>query len=162
MLKPILVFGYGNLSRGDDALGPLLLDHIERSSKHVLDSVEILSDFQLQIEHALDLENRLLVLFVDASVSCQQAFDFAELEAAKDKSYTTHAMSPAAVLAVYQSIKKQTPPPCFLLSIKGEQFELGEGLSANAQHHLTQASQFAEQLLNNSDLATWRQQANNR
>lgn len=162
MLKPILVFGYGNLSRGDDALGPLLLDHIERSSKHVLDSVEILSDFQLQIEHALDLENRLLVLFVDASVSCQQAFDFAELEAAKDKSYTTHAMSPAAVLAVYQSIKKQTPPPCFLLSIKGEQFELGEGLSANAQHHLAQASQFAEQLLNNSDLATWRQQANNR
>ena len=59
--KPVLVFGYGNLSRGDDALGPLLLEAIERSPKAVLESVEILSDFQLQIEHALDLENRDLV-----------------------------------------------------------------------------------------------------
>ncbi|MDP2902258.1 MAG: hydrogenase maturation protease [Methylovulum sp.] len=162
MLKPVLVFGYGNLSRGDDALGPLLLEHIERSPKHVLDSVEILSDFQLQIEHALDLENRMLVLFVDASVACQQAFNFAELEPTRDKSYTTHAMSPAAVLAVYQSIKKQTPPPCFLLSIKGEQFELGEGLSVNAQRHLAQAGQFAEHLLSDPELTAWRQQTNNR
>jgi len=160
MLKPVLVFGYGNLSRGDDALGPLLLDYIECNAKHVLHAVEILDDFQLQIEHALDLENRALVLFVDASVSCQHAFDFTELEPARDNSYTTHAMSPAAVLAVYQSIKKQTPPPCFLLSIKGEQFELGENLTVNAEQHLAQAGRFAEQLLSHPDLTTWRQQAN--
>lgn len=160
MLKPILIFGYGNPSRGDDALGPLLLDYLECHAKPVLHKVEILSDFQLQIEHALDLENRALVLFVDASVACRQIFDFAELEPARDKSYTTHAMSPAAVLAVYQAIKKQTPPPCFLLSIKGEQFELGEKLSTNAERHLMQAGQFVGQLLSNPDLATWRRQTN--
>jgi len=160
MLKPILVFGYGNPSRGDDALGPLLLDYLECHATPVLHAVEILSDFQLQIEHALDLENRALVLFVDASVACRQAFDFTELEPARDKSYTTHAMSPAAVLAVYQAIKKQTPPPCFLLSIKGEQFELGEKLSTNAEHHLAQAGQFAGRLLSSPDLATWRRQTN--
>ena len=162
MVKPVLVFGYGNLSRGDDALGPLLLEYIERSAKHVLHSVDILSDFQLQVEHALDLENRELVLFVDASVACVNAFDFAELEPARDKSYTTHAMSPAAVLAVYQSIKKQAPPPCFLLSVKGEQFELGEDLSANAEQHLAQACQFAGQLLGNLDSELWRQLANSK
>ena len=134
MVKPVLLFGYGNLSRGDDALGPLLLEYVENHCD--LEKIEILSDFQLQIEHALDLENRSLVLFVDASVSCVGAFDFAVLKPARDKSYTTHAMSPAAVLDVYQSIKKQTPPPCFLLSIKAEKFELGEGLSANAEQHL--------------------------
>ncbi|MGZ8189803.1 MAG: hydrogenase maturation protease [Methylococcaceae bacterium] len=159
MVKPVLVFGYGNLSRGDDALGPLLLEYIERSAKHLLHSVDILSDFQLQIEHALDLENRELVLFVDASVACTYAFDFVELEPARDKSYTTHAMSPTSVLAVYQSIKKQAPPPCFLLSIKGEKFELGEGLSANAERNLAGACQFAGELLNNLDSAMWRQQA---
>jgi hydrogenase maturation protease len=159
MLKPVLLFGYGNLSRGDDALGPLLLEYVENHCD--LDRIEILSDFQLQIEHALDLENRELVLFVDASVSCVSAFDFAMLEPARDKSYTTHAMSPAAVLDVYQSIKKQTPPPCFLLSIKGEKFELGEGLSANAQDHLELACQFAGQLLVNLDNAIWRQHADN-
>ncbi|MEY3288476.1 MAG: hypothetical protein RLZZ419_718 [Pseudomonadota bacterium] len=158
MVKPILVFGYGNLSRGDDALGPLLLEYVE--SHCDLKDIEILSDFQLQIEHALDLENRSLVLFVDASVSCVSAFDFAQLEAARDKSYTTHAMSPAAVLAVYQSIKKQIPPPCFLLSIKAEKLELGEGLSMPAKSHLDQACQFAGQLLQNPELNMWLQQAN--
>jgi hydrogenase maturation protease len=160
MVKPVLLFGYGNLSRGDDALGPLLLEYVE--SHCDLEGIEILSDFQLQIEHALDLENRELVLFVDASVSCSSAFDFAILEPARDKSYTTHAMSPSAVLDVYQSIKKQTPPPCFLLSIKGEKFELGEGLSANAQDHLEQACQFSGQLLGHPDRAVWRQQATGR
>lgn len=157
MLKPVLVFGYGNLSRGDDALGPLLLDYIEKNLKHVSASVELLCDFQLQIEHALDLENRALVLFVDASVACARVFAFAELEPARDKSYTTHAMSPAAVLAVYQTIKKQAPPPCFLLSIKGEQFELGEGLSADAERHLASACEFTGQLLADLSLTAWRQ-----
>jgi hydrogenase maturation protease len=157
MVKPVLLFGYGNLSRGDDALGPLLLEYVENTVN--LDAIEILSDFQLQVEHALDLENRELVLFVDASVACVNAYDFTELTPARDTSYTTHAMSPAAVLAVYQQIKKQTPPPppCFLLSIKGETFELGEELSANAQDHLAHACQFVVKLLQNLDLKSWRE-----
>jgi hydrogenase maturation protease len=158
MVKPVLLFGYGNLSRGDDALGPLLLEYVE--SHCALGEIEILSDFQLQIEHALDLENRSLVLFVDASISCVGAFDFALLTPARDKSYTTHAMSPAAVLNVYQSIKKQTPPPCFLLSIKAEKFELGEGLSTQAENNLDQACLFAGHLLQSPDLNTWLEQAN--
>ena len=159
MVKPVLLFGYGNLSRGDDALGPLLLKYVE--SHFDLEELEILSDFQLQIEHALDLENRSLVLFVDASVSCVNAYDFALLKPARDKSYTTHAMSPAAILDVYQSIKKQTPPPCFLLSIKAEKFELGEEVSTQAGKNLHQACLFAGQLLQSPYLKVWQQQANN-
>jgi hydrogenase maturation protease len=158
MVKPVLVFGYGNLSRGDDALGPLLLEYVENHCD--LSAVEIQSDFQLQIEHALDLEHRSIVLFVDASVKGDSAFDFTLLEPARDKSYTTHAMSPAAVLDVYQSIKKQTPPPCFLLSIKAEKFELGEGLSTRAENNLRQACLFADHLLQNPDFKIWLQQAN--
>ncbi len=157
MVKPVLLFGYGNLSRGDDALGPLLLEFVE--SHLSLDNIDILSDFQLQIEHALDLESRALVLFVDACVSCAQAFDFAELSPVRDKSYSTHALNPSAVLAVYQDVKKQTPPPCFLLSIRAQQFELGSGLSLEAEVCLTQASQFAALLLNNPALDFWRRQA---
>ncbi len=157
MIKPILVFGYGNLSRGDDALGPLLLEYVENHCD--LKNIEILSDFQLQIEHALDLEKRALVLFVDASVSCTDPFDFSIIKPAKDKSYTTHAMSPAAVLDVYQSIKKHSPPPCFLMSIKAEKLELGEGLSTPAKHHLDKACQFTKQLLKHPDLKVWLQNA---
>lgn len=156
MHKPVLVFAYGNLSRGDDALGPLFLNYIEH--KLCLDEIELLTDFQLQVEHALDLQDRAMVLFVDASVATEQAFSFTELAAIKDKSYSTHAMSPAAVLAVYESIQKQAPPPCFLLSIKGEQFELGQALSLKAEQHLTLACQFAEKLFSHLTIDFWRQQ----
>jgi hydrogenase maturation protease len=153
MIKPILVFGYGNLSRGDDALGPLLLDYIE--SHCDLTKIDLLTDFQLQIEHALDLEHRSLVLFVDASVGCINRYDFSQICAAIDKSYTTHAMSPSAVLAVYVSIKKQTPPPSFLLCIKAESMELGEGLSCAAENNLQQACLFIKQLLQQPTLNHW-------
>ncbi len=160
MVKPVLLFGYGNLSRGDDALGPLLLEFVEAHFDS--NTIEILSDFQLQIEHALDLENRELVLFVDASVACVRALDFIWLEPARDDSFTTHAMSPSAVLQVYQAIKKQTPPPCFLLSIKAEKMELGEGLTTQAQDHLNQACQFAGRLLQHPNVDFWRQQTSER
>ena len=129
---------------------------MDYAEKHCdLAIIEIFTDFQLQIEHALDLVNRRIVLFVDASVACTNAFDFNVLEPEKDKSYTTHAMSPAAVLDVYRSIKNQMPPPCFLLSIKAEQFELGDGLTASAQANLAEACLFAARLLSNPDVEYW-------
>lgn len=155
MVKPILLFAYGNLSRGDDALGPMLLEYVAQNIN--LEHIELLTDFQLQIEHALDLQHRQLVLFADASVACEPAVAFTELKPERDKSYTTHAMSPAAILDVYQNIHKTMPPPCFLLSIKAEQMELGEGLSAQAQQHLMHACDFVEQLFNKPQLVFWQQ-----
>ncbi|MFA5984318.1 MAG: hydrogenase maturation protease [Methylococcaceae bacterium] len=155
MLKPLLLLAFGNLSRGDDALAPLLLDFVGQTLN--LTHIELLCDFQLQIEHALDLEHRQRVLFVDASVSCTNAFEFSVVKPAQDASYTTHAMTPAAVLAVYQQIKKQNPPPCFLLSIKGEQFELGADLTPTAQQNLGLACAFIKPLLINSNLESWLQ-----
>ena len=153
----MLLLACGNPSRGDDALGPLLLDFVETHCDGR--GVELLTDFQLQIEHALDLENRELVLFVDASVSGDGPFELTELKPTLDSSYTTHAMSPSAVMAVYRSITKRPPPPCFLLAIQGESFELGEGLSANAVQNLQRACRFVERLLSHADLPVWRQQA---
>ncbi len=155
MVKSVLVFGYGNPSRGDDALGPELLDTLQKNTAIKLNQIEFLTDFQLQIEHALDLEQRHMVLFVDASVSCATPFELNQLKPERDLSYTTHAMSPEAVLQVYQAIKKETPPPCFLLSIKAEQFELGEDLSVGAKQNLQLACDFAVRLLSNPSLDRW-------
>jgi len=149
----ILVFAYGNLSRGDDALAPLLVEYIE--SHFEFPDLEIITDFQLQIEHSLDLEGRDLVLFIDASVACQTPCSLTKLTAEKDKSYTTHAMSPASVLNVYKEVMKQDPPPCFLLSIQGIEFELGASLSVQASKNLKVATQFSTDLLNNPELTYW-------
>jgi hydrogenase maturation protease len=133
---PILVFGWGNPSRGDDALGPLLVERIESL---MLPGVECLTDFQLQVEHALDLQGRHRVLFVDASLDAAEPFSVDMIGPKKDASFTTHAMSPQAVLQVYCDLEDEAPPPCWLLAIHGERFELGEPLSANAEANLVAA-----------------------
>ena len=51
----MVVFAAGNDVRGDDALGPLLLARIEGLA---MATVRCVFDFQLQVEHALDLDGR--------------------------------------------------------------------------------------------------------
>jgi hydrogenase maturation protease len=140
LTAPILVFGWGNPSRGDDALGPLFIDHIAALQ---LPGVECLTDFQLQVEHALDLENRKRILFIDASIDATAPFAVTVLEAARDASFTTHAMTPEAVMHVYVELHDEAPPPCTLLAIRGERFELGEPISPAAATHLDAALAWA-------------------
>ena len=153
----LLILAVGNPSRGDDALGPLFLERLAalREQRGGWDDVELLADFQLQIEHAVDLENRTLALFVDASVSCPPPFHFIRMQPARDTSYTSHALSPAAVLYVYQQINHAPPPPAFQLAIRGERFELGEPLSTVAEVNLAAALEFTDWLLARRDVAAW-------
>ncbi|MBI3446273.1 MAG: hydrogenase maturation protease [Magnetospirillum sp.] len=142
MTAPTLIFGWGNPSRGDDALGPALLDAVEslRDAHPEWGRVELLTDFQLQVEHALDLDGRDRVLFVDASASALDApFSVRRLQPGRDSSFTSHALSPQGVMHVYEEIKAKAPPPCDLLAIAGDAFELGTPLSAGARANLDAA-----------------------
>ncbi len=140
MKAPILIFGWGNPSRGDDALGPLFVERIEALD---LPGVECLTDFQLQVEHALDLQGRQRILFVDASVDAPAPFSAERIEAEKDDSFTTHAMTPQSVLQVYRDLEDDDPPPTWLLAIRAETFELGEPPSAAAMERLAAAVDWA-------------------
>ena len=122
---PLLVFGWGNLSRGDDALGPLCVEQL-RAACETNSAVEFLDDYQLQVEHALDLVGRSRILFVDAS------------------------LSPQALMQIFVDLQGTAPPPCTLLAIRGEGFELGEPPSALALENLKAATQWAQ---------TWIQQS---
>ena len=155
----ILIFGYGNPSRGDDALGPLLIERLEdlldADVRRQAGGIEWLTDFQLQIEHALDIAGRRLVLFADAHVNCPEPFEFSRIEPAEDTSYSTHAISPASVLHVYRNYHGNAPPPSFLLGIRGQRFELGEGLSPAAERHLTAALELVRDLCLHPELDYW-------
>lgn len=141
-VPPLLVFGWGNLSRGDDALGPLCVEQL-RATCAGEPAVEFLDDYQLQVEHALDLVGRSRILFVDASLNCTAPFEVTTLHAAQDASFTTHAMSAQALMQVFVDLHGTAPPPCTLLAIRGERFELGEPPSARALENLKAATQWA-------------------
>ena len=129
-----LIFAWGNPSRGDDALGPLFLDGLAvlASAQQGWQGYESLTDFQLQIEHALDLQDRPRLLFVDASIDCAAPFAVSTIQAAHDASFSSHSLSPQALLQVYRDLEGKDPPPAQLLAIRGERFELGERLRGAA------------------------------
>lgn len=155
--QPVVVIGYGNPSRGDDALGPefLRLLELERQKGGVPDLFTVITDFQLQIEHALDLVNRELILFVDASTNASAPFEFSRLKASRDESYSSHAISPAAVLAVFEQIHNTPAPAAFLLAIRGDKFELGSPIGTAAEANLKNAIAFSKKLLQQTNPDSW-------
>ena len=135
-MNKLLLFGYGNPGRGDDGLGPML---VERISQLQLAGITCLVDMQLLIEHATDLCGFDQIIFVDADMSCQEPFEFSAAYAEKDDSYTSHALTPAALLHVYRHIRQGAAPAAFLLRIRGYRFELGDTLSEQANNNLAAA-----------------------
>ena len=135
-IAPVLVVGIGNPSRGDDAIGPLAIERLESFG---LPGVELLTDFQLQIEHALDLVGRRQVVFVDATVAGEASFSFEPLMPTPEQGATTHGFAPAAVLDVYRQYTAAPPPQAYVLAVRGYAFELGAPLSADAARNLDAA-----------------------
>lgn len=151
-MAPILVFACGNASRGDDAVGPLLVERLEVLAARARwrGAVETLTDFQLQVEHALDVAGREQVVFVDADVSCTAPFAWAPVAPRRDASFSSHALSPSAVLQAYVDVHGQAPPPCHALRVRTYAFELGAPPGAAAMANLDAALKF---------LLTWLEQS---
>ncbi len=145
MIAPILIIAVGNESRGDDAMGPLLL----RQLAELVDpqQVELLEDFQLQIEHAADLAGRELVLFLDAGMNTPAPYIFYRADRDERAAMFSHALTPEALLTTYRQVFLQPPPAAYVLCIRGERFELGAPLSKEARSRMELASGFVRELL---------------
>ena len=158
MTAPVVVFAVGNPSRGDDAIGPELCGRLEKWLKNegLEDQVELIEDFQLQIEHVLDLQGRQLALFIDAGENTPTPYTFKQIAPATGIAHTTHELPPEAVLQVYLQTEGSEPPPSFVLCVSGAKFELGEALTATASTHVDAAFDLLIRLCRNASLAAWR------
>jgi hydrogenase maturation protease len=150
----IVVFGWGNTSRGDDAIGPLLLADLEAAQ---LPGVETIEDFQLQIEHTLDMVGADLLLFLDAGTQTAAPYVFYEAKPAGTFTASTHALLPEALLSVYQQVHGHPPPPAFVLCVRGEQFGLGEPMSEVAIERLEAAKGLVRELCAKPEVEGWRE-----
>lgn len=149
---PPLVIGIGNPSRGDDALGPVLIEALRSAGS----PAELMDVYQLQPEHALDLAHRPAVLIVDAvavgrsELTGPDGVRLARLSPGRDASWSSHALSPAALLQLCLDLHPDEPraiPPVWLLGIAAEHFELGALLSAAARQRLHDALELVRQWL---------------
>lgn len=151
----VAVIAVGNDARGDDALGPLLLSRVAEAD---FPGVQAQLEFQLQVEHALDLAGADLVLFIDAAHGLRRHCVLSELEPARATPAFSHALAPDALLAVVEQLEGHAPP-AFQLCVKGEHFGLGDGLSAVAESALEEAWELLATLLSAPGLAVWRRLA---
>jgi hydrogenase maturation protease len=148
MNPPLLVVAIGNASRGDDALGPLLAAQLRDEGWFSDAEVELLETYQLQVEDALSLQDRSAVLFVDAArAGASRGVALQPLAPATGPTAFTHALPPAALLALVPRVSASPPPPAWLLAIEGEAFELGALLSAAANARLAEALPLARDWL---------------
>jgi len=163
MTAPVVVFAVGNPSRGDDAIGPELCSRLEMwlENEGLADRVDLIEDFQLNIEHALDLQGRELALFIDAGEKTPAPFVFERIFPSTAVAHTTHELPPEAVLQVYRQTEGSEPPPAFVLCVRGEQFELGAGLSLSASAYADAALELLRRLFSDTSLAVWEREAYN-
>jgi hydrogenase maturation protease len=138
-----LVLGCGNPERGDDGLGPALIERIAQLDRP---DVETDADYQLNIEDAATLAGCERVLFVDASLTAPAPFGLERLAPSAEIAFTSHSVSPGAILAICHDHFHHAPE-AWVMGIRGDRFEFGAGLSPVARANLDAAFERAVALL---------------
>lgn len=123
--RRVLVIGYGNTLRGDDAFGPLVAERLRRVAdpRHV----DVLACHQLTPELAADIAACDHVIFVDATVAAPAGqLDCRELtgeEAATNA--LLHSVGPEQLLALASLVYGRSPSAT-LVCVGGLCFEVGD------------------------------------
>jgi hydrogenase maturation protease len=118
----VLIIGYGSPIRGDDAIGPLVADRLEREG--VPEGVAVISRHILTAELVADLVEHDRVVFLDAAVDgppgevrCRQLAPDASA-----MSTMAHFLDPRELLAWCETLYGQIPET-FLVSACGTSFD---------------------------------------
>ena len=151
----------GNPSRGDDGIGPVLFQKMERwlhqqytSQTEKADTssndIQLIECFQLEPELCCDIEDSTALMIIDASVIDSprpwlEILTDSHQDSPQDTPVWTHAISPASLLTLFQKIYKKPPPPTYLLHIPGKQFDLGTSLSKSVEEHQIYCLSFLQQ-----------------
>lgn len=136
--RPLLVYGIGNVGRQDDGVGPLLVDQV--AARGVPDGVTLDSGYQLVPEDALLLSAHAAVLFVDASVDAATPHPYGldVVMPASGVSFTSHALSPGALLALCERLYGARPD-AWALTLPAREFEVNAAPGDEAARCLARA-----------------------
>ncbi len=137
------MIGFGNPGRRDDGLGPAAAERLQARG---LRGVSCDANYQLNIEDALAVSRHDVVVFVDAARGLREPYAFTPVRPAPALPAMSHALGPAAVLALATELYGRTPE-AWILAIRGHRWTIGEGLSAKAEKNLALALEFLENRL---------------
>jgi len=142
------IVGYGNLCRRDDGIGPYVANQLESVLYH-RKNIHCMALHQLEPCLIDELQHTDIIVFVDATVETlaegrQWAMIQADIKAIPS---FTHQCSPPVVLGWLQSLHHRNPV-AWMVSIQGDDFDFGSGLSSGAKKRAEQViAEIAEYVL---------------
>lgn len=140
----VLVVGYGNPGRQDDALGPAAAEAVERLG---LPGVRVSVAYQLAIEDAYDAASCDAVLFVDASTCAPEPFSVdAVVPSPEVACFASHVVRPEFIVGLCRTLYGRAPAAT-LIGIRGYAFAFGEGLTQRARVNLDLAVSYIHEVL---------------
>lgn len=122
------VIGFGNIYRRDDGLGPFIAEGLARrfGGQGV---IRILVRHQLEPELADELMEAATVVFVDATIeSLGRGWILQRVAPQQRLGFVSHTVSPGWLVSLMASLSGRTPSG-WLVSVQGEDFNFGQGLS---------------------------------
>lgn len=139
----LLVIGYGNTLRSDDAAGRRVAEAIEQLR---LAGVRVLSCDLLTPELAEPIAQARKVVFVDASVETRGTVQMLELTPKESSEILAHTADPRALLALARDAFGHAPLAWWVI-IPVESLAIGEELSAKANAGIQEAIQQVQNIL---------------
>lgn len=134
-----IIIAIGNDARQDDGLGWAFARAVETDGRF---AGRIEYRYQLQVEDAELMAGYDCVLLVDASKKIlPKGFEYEQLAPSMEFTFSTHALSPASVMALCRQVYDRSPD-VWLMAIGGEEWELQFGLSAAGDAHLKAALEY--------------------
>jgi hydrogenase maturation protease len=132
------IIGYGNAQRRDDGIGPYIVGRLRPIFANRGD-VHLLVSHQLEPDLIEPLKNASTILFVDAAVKmvvAGRSWSAIQPEL-KTMPCLGHQFTPAFILGWLQCLYRRCPT-AWLVSVEGNDFSFGSGLSSGAQKRAEQ------------------------
>lgn len=138
---PLWIIGYGNLQRRDDGIGPRVIRLIEQQLEG-RPGIRTLAVHQLVPELCEDLKDAGQILLIDAALEENPPGWRWRNVAAELSGWPSlsHGVSHGVLLGLLQSFYEKSPPT-WLISIQGEDFDFGEGLSPEAEDRVRKVAE---------------------
>jgi hydrogenase maturation protease len=123
----VLLVGYGNVLRGDDAVGPRVAELLAAEERLAGATIEV--HHQLTPELAEDIASARLVVLVDAGNVGDAPGDVnVERVFGHRRALGTHTLDVSVLVGLAEQLYGHTPP-VILVSVGAERFDLGADLS---------------------------------
>ena len=128
-MSKVLVIGYGNTLRGDDAAGVKAAELI--AQRHP--EFEYIYLHQLVPELAEQIGDYDIVFFIDAQKDITQTNARLIAPSVGADQPRTHFISPESLLALSQQLYQRIPTKAYIVGIPASEFEFSEELSAQTE-----------------------------